>query len=70
MFKIGDRCYIIESRSPRPVTVIRIDSNFAVVKFDNGGGIRISVNRLKTENEIKDLLPKTIDRGNRSPLWH
>lgn len=69
-FKNGDKCFIIESKHPRPVTIIRIDSNFAIVRFDNGGGIRISINRLKTKEEIQDYIVEPIIHGNRSPLWH
>ena len=72
-FKIGDKCWILENGKYRPVTVHRIDSNFAVIKFENGGGIRISVNRLLTDKEIEKNELSCI-KGYRSPYdydrWH
>ena len=72
-FKTGDKCWIMENRKPRLVTIHKLDSNFAVVKFENGGGIRISVNRLLTDEEIEKDMSSSV-QGNKSPYdydrWH
>ena len=47
MIHKGDTCWIIESNQrKRPVKVLKIDQNFAVVGFHEGGGIRVRKNRL------------------------
>lgn len=45
--KQGVTAYIIENnRTIRKVTVARITGNMVLVKFNEGGGIRVRLNRL------------------------
>lgn len=45
--KTGVTAYIIENnRTIRKVTVARITGNMVLVKFNEGGGIRVRLNRL------------------------
>ena len=60
--KEGIIAYIIESnRKIRRVTVAHVVGNMALVKFDEGGGIRVPINRLygSEEEAIKELRYKT-----------
>ena len=50
--KEGITAYIIENNLKiRKVTVAHIISNMALVKFDEGGGIRVRLNRLFESEE-------------------
>ena len=51
--KTGETVYMIESnRIIRQVKIIKLVGNFAIVKFNDGGGTQISMNRLyKTEED-------------------
>lgn len=50
--KQGVTAYIIESnRKIRKVTVAHVTGNMALVKFDEGGGIRVHLNRLFESEE-------------------
>lgn len=69
-FNVGDECWILESGRPRHVTITKINSNFAVVRFDNGGGIRVSISRLKSQNEVVESIPDTEKRNNKSPYQY
>lgn len=60
--KQGVTAYIIESnRKIRKVTVAHVTGNMALVKFDEGGGIRVPINRLyeSEEEAAKELKYKT-----------
>ena len=62
LMKEGIIAYIIESnRKIRRVTVAHVVGNMALVKFDEGGGIRVPINRLygSEEEAIKELRYKT-----------
>ena len=50
--KQGVTAYIIESnRKIRKVTVAHVTGNMALVKFDEGGGIRVHLSRLFESEE-------------------
>ena len=62
LMKEGIIAYIIESnRKIRRVTVAHVVGNMALVKFDEGGGIRVPINRLygSEEEATKELRYKT-----------
>lgn len=45
--------YMVESnRIVRPVEIIKLVGNFAIVKFENGGGIQVSTKRLYETEEM------------------
>lgn len=51
--KTHQKVYIIESnRTVRQVEIIKLVGNFAVVKFENGGGIQVSTKRLYETEEM------------------
>ena len=58
MFDIKKYAYIIESnRFITKVEVIKETKQFTTIRFENGGGIRLSSKRLyKTEEEAKRVL--------------
>lgn len=46
-FKAGDKAYIVESnRIVRECTVKRVTGKLIIIRFENGGGIQVSENRL------------------------
>lgn len=46
-FKAGDKAYIVESnRIVRECVVKRVTGKLIIIKFEHGGGIQISENRL------------------------
>lgn len=52
LMKEGITAYIIESnRKIRKVTVAHVVGNMALVKFDEGGGIRVHLSRLFESEE-------------------
>ena len=55
--------YMVESnRIVRPVEIIKLVGNFAIVKFENGGGIQVSTKRLyETEEIALEVIPVHID---------
>lgn len=60
IMKTGEEVYMIESnRIIRKVKIIKLVGNFAIVKFWEGGGTQISVNRLyKTMEEAEKKLSR------------
>ena len=60
IMKTGEEVYMIESnRIIRKVKIIKLVGNFAIVKFEEGGGTQISVNRLyKTKADSEKKLPR------------
>ena len=45
--------YIIENNcTVRPVEIIKLVGNFAIVKFNNGGGIQVSTKRLYETEKV------------------
>lgn len=80
-YKAGDKAYIVESnRTVRECTVVRPAGNLIIIRFKNGGGIRVNKNRLfATKEAAEDSIPKAKpkpvvaqQRGYRSPYdyWH
>ena len=80
-YKDGDKAYIVESnRIVRECTVVRLDGNLIIIRFENGGGIQVNKNRLfatkeAAEESISKAEPKPVvaqQRGYRSPYdyWH
>ena len=61
--KTHQKVYIIESnRTVRQVEIIKLVGNFAVVKFENGGGIQVSTKRLyETEEMALKVIPVHMD---------
>lgn len=60
--KEGIEAYIIESNlKVRKVTVAHVTGNLATVRFEEGGGIRLPINRLygSEEEAAKELKYKT-----------
>lgn len=56
--KPGDAVWIIESNiNVRSATLMRMNGNLALIKFENGGGIQIPMKRLfHNENEARKAL--------------
>lgn len=56
--KPGDTVWIIESNTNiRSATLMRINGNLTLIKFENGGGIQIPMKRLfHSENEARKAL--------------
>ena len=80
-YKASDKAYIVESnRIVRKCTVVRPTRNLFIIRFENGGGIRVNKNRLfatkeAAEESIPKAKPKPVvaqQRGYRSPYdyWH
>lgn len=80
-YKAGDKVYIVESNGiVRECTVVHPAGNLFVIRFENGGGIRVNKNRLfaikeATEDSIPKAKSKPVvaqQRGYRSPYdyWH
>ena len=80
-YKADDKTYIGESnRIGREGTVVRPAGNLFIIRFENGGGIRVNKNRLfatkeAAEESIPKAKPKPVvaqQRGYRSPYdyWH
>lgn len=59
--KPGDTVYLIENNlHVRQATIVKINGNFAIIKFHYGSGTQIHINRLfATESEALDKLGKT-----------
>lgn len=57
--------YMIESnRTVRPVEIIKLVGNFAVVKFESGGGIQIPIKRLyRTLEEAQKAIPNQTEES-------
>lgn len=80
-FKAGDKAYIVESnRIVRECTVKRVTGKLIIIRFENGGGIQVSENRLFDTKEsaaasiqsVKSMLQKIKRNGFHSPYdyWH
>lgn len=80
-FKAGDKAYIVESnRIVRECTVKRVTGKLIIIRFENGGGIQVSENRLFDTKEAAaastqsvKTMPEKIERtGFHSPYdyWH
>lgn len=65
--KQGDVAWIIENnRTIRECTIVRINGKFAIIRFSNGGGIQVSINRLY---ETEEMAQKAISKyGNESHI--
>lgn len=59
--KPGDTVYLIENNlHVRQATIIKINGNFAIIKFHYGSGTQVHLNRLfATESEALAKLGKT-----------
>ncbi len=59
-FKKGDTAYFIESNcSIREVKILNTAGGMYLIRFDNGGGIRVKEHRLfSTKEEAEAALPK------------
>lgn len=63
--KEGITAYIIENNLKiRKVTVAHITGNMALVKFDEGGGIRVRLNRLFESEEAARMKGFVHDKYN------
>lgn len=80
-FKAGDKAYIVESnRIVRECTVKRVTGKLIIIRFENGGGIQVSENRLFDTKEsaaasiqsVKSMPQKIERNGFHSPYdyWH
>lgn len=77
-YETGTEVFFIESnRIIRKATVVRRSGDFYILRFDEGGGIRLRANRLylNREDAEKSLTPikhETKAEGYRSPYdyWH
>lgn len=80
-FKAGDKAYIVESnRIVRECTVKRVTGKLIIIRFENGGGIQVSENRLFDTKEaaaasiqsVKSTPQKIKRNGSHSPYdyWH
>lgn len=58
-YKVGDTAYLLESnRTVRKVQIMRFSGGMYLVKFENGGGIRVKEHRLyDTEEAATASLP-------------
>lgn len=67
-FKSGDTAFLVESnRVIREVTVVNCAGGMYLIKFQNGGGIRVKEHRLfDSEEEAKASIPvqKDVKRNN------
>lgn len=53
-YKAGDKAYIVESnRIVRKCTVLRPAGNLFIIRFENGGGIRVNKNRLLPQKKLQ-----------------
>ena len=59
-FKKGDTAYFVESNyKVREVQILNTAGGLYLIKFDNGGGIRVKEHRLfSTKEEAEATLPK------------
>lgn len=57
--KQGEKVYMIESnRIVRPVTIVKLIGSTAIIRFENGGGTRITLNKLyETEAQAQAKMP-------------
>ena len=47
-YKAGDKAYIVESnRIVRECTVVRPAGNLIIIRFENGGGIKVNKKKLQ-----------------------
>lgn len=80
-FRAGDKVYIVESnRIVRECTVKRVTGKLIIIRFENGGGIQVSKNRLFDTKEsaaasilsVKTMPEKIKRKGFYSPYdyWH
>lgn len=80
-FKAGDKAYIVESnRIVRECTVKRVTGKLIIIRFENGGGIQVSENRLFDTQEAaaasikseKTISQESKRNGFHSPYdyWH
>ena len=77
--KTGDTAYMIESnRIVREVTIVKVTGNSAIIRFENGGGTRIALDKLyNTEEKAlskvsvrKDDFVNSIDKRKYSEKWN
>ena len=60
-YKKGDKAYFIESNCRiREVQILNYSGGIYLIRFDNGGGIRVNEHRLyNTKEEAERILPKS-----------
>ena len=65
-YKAGDKAYIVESnRIVRECTVVRPAGNLIIIRFENGGGIRVNKNRLFATKEAAE---ESISKAESKPV--
>lgn len=77
-YEIGSKAFIIESnRILREVTIVRKNSDFYIVRFDNNGSIQLRKSRIFPTREAAEQHLSKKDRasqtsGSQSPYqpWH
>ena len=77
-YEIGSKAFIIESnRILREVTIVRKNSDFYIVRFDNNGSIQLRKSRIFPTREVAEQQLSKNDRasqtsGSQSPYqpWH
>ena len=77
-YEIGSKAFIIESnRILREVTIVRKNSDFYIVRFDNNGSIQLRKSRIfPTRDAAEQHLSKNVrasqTSGSQSPYqpWH
>lgn len=69
MFKAGDTAYIVESnRFIRKVTIKSCAGGMYLIKFEDGGGIKVKEHRLfATKEDAEASIPKEKPKKPRSP---
>lgn len=77
-YEIGSKAFIIESnRILREVTIVRKNSDFYIVRFDNNGSIQLRKSRIFPTREVAEQQLSKNNRasqtsGSQSPYqpWH
>lgn len=70
-YEIGKKYWILENQwRPREVILTKKEGSLGIVKFKTGGGIRIPLSRLLTDDDIQKI--KVVKKAQKNPYeyWH
>ena len=61
--KAGDTVWFLNSGVKRKAVILRMTKSDAVIRFPEGGGIRISLNRLfESEDDIDEYIKNRVEK--------